>query len=42
LPRGGFRPKAQALIEGSVAPLAILDAAPRSAHEGRVVAIGEG
>jgi predicted dehydrogenase len=29
------------LVEGGVAPLAILDAARRSAHEGRVVAVGE-
>lgn len=35
-------PQGPGLAEGGVAPLAILDAARRSAHEGRVVAIGEG
>jgi predicted dehydrogenase len=34
-------PQGPGLIEGGVAPLAILDAARRSAQEGRVVAIGE-
>jgi len=33
------RPQGPGLIEGGVAPLAILDAARRSAHEGRVVEI---
>ncbi|WP_372620034.1 Gfo/Idh/MocA family protein [Falsiroseomonas sp.] len=35
-------PQGPGLAEGGVAPLAILDAARRSAHEGRVVALGEG
>jgi predicted dehydrogenase len=35
-------PQGADLREGGVAPLAILDAARRSAQEGRVVAIGEG
>jgi predicted dehydrogenase len=35
-------PQGPGLREGGVAPLAILDAARRSAQEGRVVAIGEG
>jgi len=34
-------PQGPGLREGGVAPLAILDAARRSAHEGRVVALGE-
>jgi predicted dehydrogenase len=33
-------PQGPGLVEGGVAPLAILDAARRSAHEGRVVEIG--
>jgi predicted dehydrogenase len=35
-------PQGPGLVEGGVAPLAVLDAARRSAHEGRVVAVGEG
>jgi predicted dehydrogenase len=35
-------PHGPGLREGGVAPLAILDAARRSAHEGRVVTLGEG
>jgi predicted dehydrogenase len=34
-------PQGPGLVEGGVAPLAILDAARRSAQEGRVVAVGE-
>jgi predicted dehydrogenase len=35
-------PRGPGLVEGGVAPLAILDAARRSAHEGRVIELGEG
>ncbi|WP_270938674.1 hypothetical protein, partial [Falsiroseomonas oryzae] len=35
-------PQGPGLVEGGVAPLAILDAARRSAHEGRAVEVGEG
>jgi predicted dehydrogenase len=35
-------PQGPGLVEGGVAPLAILDAARRSAHERRVVVLGEG
>lgn len=35
-------PQGPGLVEGGVAPMAILDAARRAAHEGRVVAVGEG
>ena len=35
-------PQGPGLVEGGVAPLSILDAARRSAHEGRVVTLGEG
>ena len=34
-------PQGPGLVEGGVAPLSILDAARRSAQEGRVVAVGE-